>query len=91
MSLTDGASFPSFGVKKDVIELDVPEKAEDRKRIDLTKNVNSHSRESTSSFPCLLIRSSCFLQEFDLTNERFLVPEMIFHPADLGPYHILIF
>ncbi|OIV97207.1 hypothetical protein TanjilG_15272 [Lupinus angustifolius] len=22
--------------------------------------------------------------EFDLTNERFLVPEMIFHPADLG-------
>lgn len=24
------------------------------------------------------------MQEFELTNERFLVPEMIFHPADLG-------
>lgn len=36
------------------------EKAEERKKVDLTKN------------------------EFDLTNERFLVPEMIFQPADLG-------
>nr|CAD1823475.1 unnamed protein product [Ananas comosus var. bracteatus] len=24
------------------------------------------------------------MQEFQLTNERFLVPEMLFHPADLG-------
>lgn len=24
------------------------------------------------------------LQELTLTNERFLVPEMLFHPADLG-------
>ncbi|TYJ97864.1 actin-related protein 6 [Cucumis melo var. makuwa] len=60
LSLTDEkASSPSLGVKKDAIELDVSEKTEDKKRIDLTKN------------------------EFDLTNERFLVPEMIFHPADL--------
>ncbi|KAI3916830.1 hypothetical protein MKW92_003447 [Papaver armeniacum] len=36
------------------------EKAEERKKVDLTKN------------------------EFDLTNERFLVPEMIFQPADLA-------
>ncbi|CAL8999694.1 unnamed protein product, partial [Prunus brigantina] len=28
--------------------------------------------------------------EFDLTNERFLVPEMIFHPADLGLSYILV-
>lgn len=31
-----------------------------------------------------------FRQEFDLTNERFLVPEMLFHPADLGLYSITI-
>lgn len=54
LSLTDEVSSPSLGVKKDVIELDVSEKTEDRKRIDLTKNVNSHSYESISSFPCLL-------------------------------------
>ena len=32
-----------------------------------------------------------FVQEFDLTNERFLVPEMLFRPADLGLVHILFF
>lgn len=52
--MTDETSSPSFGVKKDVIEPDVSEKAEDRKRIDLTKNVNSHSCESISSFLFLL-------------------------------------
>ena len=31
-----------------------------------------------------------FGQEFDLTNETFLVPEMIFHPADLGLSYILV-
>ena len=31
------------------------------------------------------------MQEFDLTNERFLVPEMLFRPADLGLVHILFF
>lgn len=30
------------------------------------------------------------MQEFDLTNERFLVPEMLFHPADLGLYNLTI-
>ncbi|XP_022946637.1 actin-related protein 6 [Cucurbita moschata] len=60
LSLTEEASSPSLGVKNDEIELDVSEKTENRKKIDLTKN------------------------EFDLTNERFLVPEMIFHPSDLG-------
>ncbi|XP_002527184.2 actin-related protein 6 isoform X1 [Ricinus communis] len=29
-------------------------------------------------------RTDLSKNEFDLTNERFLVPEMIFHPADLG-------
>ncbi|KAG5564411.1 hypothetical protein RHGRI_000560 [Rhododendron griersonianum] len=49
------------GAPKDDMEYpEVTEKAEDRKRVDLTKN------------------------EFSLTNERFLVPEMIFRPADLG-------
>ncbi|XP_021277335.1 actin-related protein 6 [Herrania umbratica] len=59
--LTDGAT-PSRAVetKKDTDHLEVMEKNEERKRVDLTKN------------------------EFDLTNERFLVPEMIFQPADLG-------
>ena len=31
------------------------------------------------------------MQEFDLTNERFLVPEMLFRPADLGLVHIIFF
>ncbi|EOY31119.1 Actin-related protein 6 isoform 3 [Theobroma cacao] len=59
--LTDGAT-PSRAVetKKETDHLEVMEKSEERKRVDLTKN------------------------EFDLTNERFLVPEMIFQPADLG-------
>lgn len=90
LSLSDEkVSSPSLGVKKDVIELDVSEKTEDKKRIDLTKNVNSHTFESIPSFSLFVkFKSSCFWQEFDLTNERFLVPEMIFHPADLGRYHI---
>lgn len=51
LSLTDEkASSPSLGVKKDAIELDVSEKTEDKKRIDLTKNVHSHTCESISSF-----------------------------------------
>ncbi|XP_010241542.1 PREDICTED: actin-related protein 6 isoform X2 [Nelumbo nucifera] len=58
LTLPDEAWFPSQGMKDGCAE--VPEKPEDRKRIDLTKN------------------------EFNLTNERFLVPEMIFRPADLG-------
>ncbi|EOY31120.1 Actin-related protein 6 isoform 4 [Theobroma cacao] len=64
--LTDGAT-PSRAVetKKETDHLEVMEKSEERKRVDLTKN------------------------EFDLTNERFLVPEMIFQPADLGVYHML--
>ncbi|XP_041005684.1 actin-related protein 6 [Juglans microcarpa x Juglans regia] len=60
LSLTDGAPPSNLGAKVDMDHIEVTEKPEDRKRIDLTKN------------------------EFDLTNERFLVPEMLFHPADLG-------
>lgn len=43
LSLTDEASSPSLGVKNDETELDVSEKTENRKKIDLTKNVNSYS------------------------------------------------
>uniref|UniRef100_A0A5B7BSF2 Actin-related protein 6 n=1 Tax=Davidia involucrata TaxID=16924 RepID=A0A5B7BSF2_DAVIN len=56
LSLSDGA----LPTQEDMDQLEVTEKPEDRRRIDLTKN------------------------EFSLTNERFLVPEMIFRPADLG-------
>ncbi|KAK6941677.1 Actin family [Dillenia turbinata] len=45
---------------QDVDDIEVTEKPEDRRKIDLNKN------------------------EFGLTNERFLVPEMLFHPSDLG-------
>lgn len=45
---------------KEMDQIEVTERKEDRKRVDLSKN------------------------EFDLTNERFLVPEMLFRPADLG-------
>ncbi|XP_059637914.1 actin-related protein 6 [Cornus florida] len=55
LTLADGAR-----TKEDLDQLEVIEKPEDRRRIDLTKN------------------------EFSLTNERFIVPEMIFRPADLG-------
>ncbi|XP_056162240.1 actin-related protein 6 [Syzygium oleosum] len=57
LNSTDESHLTSGGT---IIDVERPESAEDRKRIDLTKN------------------------EFDLTNERFLVPEMIFRPADLG-------
>lgn len=57
LNSTDESHLTSGGT---IIDVEKPESAEDRKRIDLTKN------------------------EFDLTNERFLVPEMIFRPADLG-------
>lgn len=59
-SLEEGSSTPSLGVKDATNRQADADKAEDRRRIDLTKN------------------------EFNLTNERFLVPEMLFHPADLG-------
>ena len=41
---------------------------------------------------CILIflfnntKFSSYMQELKLTNERFLVPEMLFHPADLGNF-----
>ncbi|KAH7546340.1 actin-related protein 6 [Ziziphus jujuba] len=60
LTLTDGDFPAQVGTNKDLDQLQVTEKREDRKRVDLTKN------------------------EFELSNERFLVPEMIFHPADLG-------
>lgn len=60
LAFTDGAHSGPLESKKGMDQVDVSEKHENRKRIDLTKN------------------------EFDLTNERFLVPEMIFQPADLG-------
>ncbi|CAB4288656.1 unnamed protein product [Prunus armeniaca] len=60
LALGDGDTLEEVQQKMDVDQMEVTNKLEDRKKIDLTKN------------------------EFDLTNERFLVPEMIFHPADLG-------
>lgn len=59
LSLGDGISVSS-AKKDDSNQLEVTEKAEERRTIDLSKN------------------------EFSLTNERFIVPEMIFRPADLG-------
>ncbi|XP_062149239.1 actin-related protein 6 [Alnus glutinosa] len=60
LSVTDGDPPSEFGTKGDMDHLEVTERPEDRKRVDLTKN------------------------EFELTNERFLVPEMLFRPLDLG-------
>lgn len=60
LTLQDESLPPPPGTKEDTSQLEVMEKAEERRKIDLTKN------------------------EFNLTNERFLVPEMIFRPADLG-------
>ncbi|PIA42406.1 hypothetical protein AQUCO_02000095v1 [Aquilegia coerulea] len=59
-SLQDYSSTLLPGTNEEVGQLEISEKTEDRKKIDLTKN------------------------EFHLTNERFLVPEMLFRPADLG-------
>lgn len=77
---------------KDTLQPDTMGKLEDRKRIDLSKNVVSYflcgSKSGFSPFHILLTLLPS-TQEFDLTNERFLVPEMIFQPADLGLYHVL--
>ncbi|KAM5547953.1 actin-related protein 6 [Rosa sericea] len=60
LAIGDSDSLQEVAKKMDVNRVEVLDKLEERKKIDLSKN------------------------EFDLTNERFLVPEMIFHPADLG-------
>ncbi|KAF6158236.1 hypothetical protein GIB67_015030 [Kingdonia uniflora] len=57
---SDGTKSLPRETEVEMRNLDIKEKAEVRKRIDLTKN------------------------EFHLANERFIVPEMIFRPADLG-------
>lgn len=73
-------------------QLENTDNSEDRNRnngskIDLTKNVlfPSPYKQLVILFPFILIY--LYEQEFGLTNERFLVPEMMFRPADLGPYH----
>lgn len=42
LSLTDGALTSNLGAKVDMDHIEVTEKPEDRKRIDLTKNVLVH-------------------------------------------------
>ncbi|KAJ4818718.1 Actin family protein [Rhynchospora pubera] len=65
------------------------DKAEDRRKVDLTQNVTpkfSPKEKKGYSFGFVLISypTSSLVQEFVLTNERFLVPEMLFQPVDLG-------
>lgn len=94
----DGAPSPSIATKEDMDQVEVAEKP-DRRRIDLTKNVKlkfsleTHYFSNCTTF--LMFTFFCSVQEFNLTNERFLVPEMIFRPADLGLYlvnfHELVF
>ncbi|KAF5749625.1 hypothetical protein HS088_TW04G01595 [Tripterygium wilfordii] len=50
-----------------------PLSAETEKDLDLTEKSSERQKTDLTNN-----------QEFDLTNERFLVPEMIFQPADLG-------
>ncbi|KAL5547798.1 hypothetical protein UlMin_003029 [Ulmus minor] len=94
LSLTD-EQLTDSEMNKNLDHLQVTEKTHDRKITDLTKNVEPLSFPLNKMFLfqfcsirllVLLILCSFpnVLQEFDLTNERFLVPEMIFHPADLG-------
>ncbi|CAK9167634.1 unnamed protein product [Ilex paraguariensis] len=71
LAFTDGVLPPQPERKEDMDQLEVREKPEDRRKIDLTQTT-----------PHLNVLPS--EQEFTLTNERFLVPEMIFRPADLG-------
>lgn len=65
---------------------DSSDNPQQRKNIDLTKTVYIplSMKLKTFSFFLILNFNWPFMQEFSLTNERFLVPEMIFRPADLG-------
>lgn len=92
----DGDSPAELGSKEGMDHFEITEKPEDRKRVDLTKNVPVYpiSLDKVISFLFSLILFlflffDC-VQEFELTNERFLVPDMLFRPLDLGLYHIPI-
>lgn len=59
----------------------------EKKKADMNKNVKKKNSPFSSLcveiFVLKLVWLVC-MQEIDLTNERFLVPETLFHPADLG-------
>lgn len=94
LSVTDGDPPSEFGSKEDRDRFEVTERPGDRKKVDLTKNVPvypiSLDKVISSLFLLILFLFFHFVQEFELTNERFLVPEMLFRPLDLGLYHIPI-
>lgn len=89
-TLSDGAT----GLHTEKMETDQQEhgeKLENKNKIDLTKNVWLHISEKLISLQNAVFNALPFEQEFSLTNERFLVPEMIFRPADLGLYFLVAF
>lgn len=61
----------------DSTELKVPEEQNNVDQEDTTDEIDNKKKIDVS-------RIDLSKNEFCLTNERFLVPEMIFHPADLG-------
>lgn len=71
--------------KKDNTDSD-RSKFEDRKKPEISQNVTS---QAILYAQCYLVPSNRVftIQEFVLTNERLLVPEMLFHPIDLGQRH----
>lgn len=86
LKLMNGSDSSALGAQNRNKPDDV-EMLEDRKKTDPAKNVivTFHLENGSPFWPCLM--GDCpLLQEFDLTNERFIVPEMIFRPADLGLY-----
>lgn len=84
MSLDNGASLEQ---KDEIDQPDIMEKPEDRRTVDLSKNVLASFIFKTVACPVFLnLIFPPFKQEFSMTNERFIVPEMIFRPADLGLY-----
>ena len=94
LSVTDVDGDPpaEFGSKEGMDHFEITEKPEDRKRVDLSKNVPVYPISLDKVISCLfsLILFFDCVQEFELTNERFLVPDMLFRPLDLGLYHIPI-
>lgn len=90
LTLSDEATRQPTG-KMEKYQQEHEEKLENKNKTDLTKNVQSRIFEKLISLQYAVFNALTFRQEFSLTNERFLVPEMIFRPADLGLYCLVAF
>nr|QBK96588.1 actin-related protein 6 [Huperzia serrata] len=76
----DPSAAAAVHLKKKKLEIEVNTKCSEK------ESVNARSVDGTSVVTPEMRRNVIVVdeQELTLTNERFMVPEMLFHPADLG-------